>query len=245
MSPDARRTRRPRAKSFDSAPVPGTRIAGASAPSTREKSQTRTLVSDWVLNPYLAFLLLVGVGIATLRLEHSLRLGALWLVLLGTVLLYAESGRYRARYSILNLMRGGLIGLVIALPFCLLAQGFFYATASWLYASTDVLVLLERAVFIAPILEEGYFRGIVQNERGWLGGALMFGLVQGLYCLTCAPTFPLVIVGLVLGMFMFGILYAYVYRRYGLTASVGCHVMVNLVLLVLPAFVHRLTGFMI
>ncbi len=248
MSPDARRPPRPRTKTYETGSSTAAQLETPPAPARRApraKTSTRSLVSDWVLSPYLAFLLLVGIGVATLRLEHTLRLAVLWLVLLGTLLLYAETGKFKARYSILNLMRGGLIGLVVALPFYILARDFFLATAARLYGSTDVLVLLERAVLIVPILEEGYFRGIVQNERGWLDGALLFSLAQAIYFVSSVGVFPLVILGLVLGMFLLGLLYGHVYRRYGLTASVGCHIMVSFVLLVLPAFVEALTGFMI
>ena len=101
----------------------------------------RTLLGGWVLNPYLAFLLILGVGVATFRLEHHLRLTLLWLMLLGIVLLYAESGRLKADYSLLNLSRGALVGIIVALPFYLFAKDFFYATASRLYGVDDLQVL--------------------------------------------------------------------------------------------------------
>ena len=139
------------------------------------------LLGGWVLNPYLAFLLLLGIGVVAFRLEYQLRLAVLWLVLLVVVLLYADSGRLHGNYSLLNLARGVLVGTVVALPFYLFAKDFFYATAVRLYGVDDLLVLLERAVFLVPILEECFFRGIVQRERGLIDGALLFGLAQVLY----------------------------------------------------------------
>jgi membrane protease YdiL (CAAX protease family) len=199
------------------------------------------LLGGWVLNPYLAFLLFLGVGVATFRLEHHLRLTLLWLMLLVIVLLYAESGRLKASYSLLNLSRGALVGIIVALPFYLFANDFFYATASRLYGVDDWQVLLERAVFLVPILEESFFRGVVQRERGLLDGALLFGLAQGLYFVTGAYELPAVIAGVVLGMGLLGLLLGYLYKRYGLTASIACHVAVNLVLFVLPVLVEKLS----
>jgi membrane protease YdiL (CAAX protease family) len=159
--------------------------------------------------------------------------------MLSLVLLYAERERMRADYSLLNLTRGALLGTVVALPFYVFAEDFFYATASYLYGVDDVLVLLERAVFLVPILEESFFRGVVQNEQGLLDGALLFGLAQVLYFVPLVSAFPSVVIALALGMSLLGILYGYLYQRYGLTASISCHVAVNLVLLVLPPLLER------
>ncbi len=239
MRPDARRTRRPQTRKYEtanSAPIKSTAQREVKAKSQKPVA-ARTLLGGWALSPYLAFLLLAGIGLATFRVEHHLRLTVLWLVLLGLVLLYAEGGRLRGDYSLLNLMRGALVGMVVALPLYLFAKDFFYATASQLYGVTNLQVLLERAVFLVPILEESFFRGIVQRERGLLDGALLFGLAQALYFLSVVDAFPLVIAAVVLGSVLLGLLYGYLYQRYGLTASIACHVAVNLVLFELPALV--------
>jgi membrane protease YdiL (CAAX protease family) len=195
-----------------------------------------------VVSPYLAFLLVVGVGLATLRLDHQLRLALLWLVLLVLILLYAESGRLETNYSLLNLARGTLVGLIVSLPFFLFAQDFFYATALRLYGVDDLQVLLERTVLFVPVLEETFFRGMVQRERGLRDGALLFGLAQALYFVSVANVFPVVIGVVVAGMILLGLLYGYMYQHYGLTSSIGCHVAVNMVLLVFPAAVDAISA---
>ena len=123
MSPDARRTRPRPTKKYEQAEK-----TAVKSPKTRrgrdkrtQRPTTRGQVGDLVVNPYLAFLLLVGVGMATLRLDHQLRLALLWLVLLVLILLYAESGRLETNYSLLNLARGSLVGLIVSLPFFLFA----------------------------------------------------------------------------------------------------------------------------
>lgn len=215
-------------------------------PRPTRPAATQSWLGDWVMNPYLSFLLLCGIGLTTFRLAHSLRLTLLWLVLLVDVLLYAEGGRLKAEYSLLNLGRGLLVGAVVALPFYIFGKDFFQATALHLYGVTDlkgvtdVLVLMERAVFLVPILEEIYFRGIVQREKGILYGALFFGLAQALYFVPLAGQYSLVISAMSAGTAILGLLYGYLYQRYGLTASVGCHVAVNLVLLVFPTLLQRI-----
>lgn len=246
MRPDARRTRRPRSKRYEA-------MENLSAPSVRQETKGRvvepahahTLPNSWMLNPRLAFLLLFGVGIATFRLEHDIRLTLIWLVLLGLVLLYAETGRLKGDYSLLNLVRGATIGAVVALPFFLFNQKFFYATAARLYSVNDLQVLIERAVFLVPVLEGCFFRGMVQHERGLLEGALLFGLAQVLYFISAVNVYPAVIAAVVLGLTLLGFLCGYLYQRYGLTASISCHVAVNLVLFVLPAVVDKINAFLV
>ena len=244
MCPDVRRTRRRSVKRHKASGSLSSRLSAQQHARLDEPVTARTLMSGWALNPYLAFLLLVGVGVATLRLEHVLRLVGLWTVLLTVTLLYAESGHLKGDYSLMNLARGGLTGIVVALPFYLFAKDFFYATASYLYGVDDILVLLERAVFLVPILEECFFRGVVQYERGLLDGALLFGLAQLLYFVPFVSTFPLIVIAIALGAILLGLLCGHLYRRYGLTASISCHVAVNLVLLVLPPLVERVGAFL-
>ena len=243
MSPDARRTRRPPKRDFE------TEGSVPSAPRARQEARRRPrrsgsirpLSGGWALNPHLGFLLLAGVGLASIRLSHPLRLSLLWLVLLVLILLYAQSGRLKSDYSLLSVGRGALIGALVALPFYLFARDFFYSTASWLYSVNDLQVLLERAVFIVPLLEEGYFRGVVQRERGLVEGAVLFGLAQALYFVSAVKVYFAVIAAVVLGMILAGLLYGYLYKRYGLTASIAGHVALNFVLFVLPALAAQMT----
>jgi membrane protease YdiL (CAAX protease family) len=239
---DAKRVKRPRLTRYEASDT--FPVKPAVQPEATKRAEKRAVAhgaaGSWLLNPYLSFALLCGIGVTTLRLDRSLRLTLLWSVLLAMVLLHAESRRLKANYNLLNLVRGALVGAVVALPFYIFAKDFFYATASRLYGVSDLQVLLERAVFLVPILEESYFRGVVQREKGLLHGALFFGLAQMLYFIPLASAFSLVLGAVTVGMAMFGLLYGYLYQRYGLTASIACHVAVNFVLLVLPPLAGRI-----
>ncbi len=240
MSPDARRTGR-RTKRYENSTTLSKRSEGGRKSRGRAATgpSVRTMLGGWVLNPYLAFFLLLGVGLATFRLEHQLRLTVLWLLLMGVVLLYAETGRLKASYSLLNLARGALLGLIVALPLYLFVQDFFQGTSEWLYGVNDWQVLLERAAILLPIVEGAFFRGVVQRERSLIDGALLFALTQGLYVVHTASQFPAVVLSLTLGMGLLGLLYGYLNERYGLTASITCHAAVNMVLFVWPALADR------
>jgi hypothetical protein len=235
MSPDARRTKR-----YETSTARRKRSAGRRKSKGRASgSSVRTLLGGWVVKPYLAFFLLLGVGVATLRLEHQLRLTVLWVLLLGIVLLYAETGRLKGSYSLLNLGRGALLGLIVALPLYLFVRDFFLGTAEWLYAVSDWQILLQRAAILVPVVEGAFFRGIVQRERSLLDGAFLFAVAQGLYVAQAASQFPVVVFSVVLGMGLLGVLYGYLQQRYGLTASIACQAAVNMVLFVWPALADR------
>jgi len=246
MSPDARRTKRPRTRDYDVAGSPPG--ASSTRPESRRAGQSMSSAfrgGRWAQSPYLGYLLLVGVGIASLRLTHPVRLTMMWLVELVLVLLYAQSGKLKSNYSLSNLGRGLLVGIVVSLPLYLSAPNFFYATASWLYGVKDLQVLLERAVFIVPLLEGLYFRGAMQRERGLSQAALLFGLAQALYVLSAVNVFPLVIFAVMLGMVLIGLLYGFMFKRYGLTASIACQVAVSFMLFVFPALAAQVSGWLV
>ncbi len=244
MPADAKRVKRSRTTHYETSDAFPVRpvVQSEAAKRAEKRSAAHATAGSWVVNPYLSFALLCGIGVTTFRLNHSLRLTLLWSTLLVIVLLYAENRRLKANYSLLNLLRGALVGAVVALPFYLLAKNFFYATASRLYGVSDLQVLLERAVVLVPILEECYFRGVVQREKGLLHGALFFGLAQMLYFIPVAGAFSFVLSAVTLGMIVLGLLYGYLYQRYGLTASTACHVVVSFVLLVLPPLAGRISA---
>jgi len=241
MTPDAKRTSSRPHKVLERASNRKAPSGGARRRSrdSRRRSFRRTLAS-WVTNPHLAFLLVLSVGLATRRVEHQWRLAFLWLSLLLVVLLYAESGRLRATFSLANLARGALVGTVLSLPVFLLARSFLLATALRLYGTEHLTVLIERAVFLVPVLEESFFRGVAQRERGHWDAAVLYGLMQALYFLSAADVYPAVVVAVAAGSMIVGLLYSYVYQMFGLTASIGCHVAVSFVLLALPALLQGL-----
>jgi membrane protease YdiL (CAAX protease family) len=185
--------------------------------------------------------MLVGVGLATIHIQYEARLGLLWLMLLALLLIDGNSGRLKADYSLLNLGRGVLVGIIVALPFYLFASDFFYATASQLYGVADLFVLIERAIVLVPILEGCFFRGVVQREQGLAEGAVLFGLAQALYFVRADQVYVAVILAMVLAMTLAGFLYGYMYKRYGLTASIACHVAVNVVLFLGPVLADQLS----
>ena len=207
--------------------------------STRRRG--RRVEKAW-FDPYFAFLLFVGVGLGTWRLELQLRLTILWLTLLALVMVYAEERPMEAKYSLLNLGRGALVGLIVSAPLLLLAREFLNTTSARLYGTSDILLLFQRLVLLAAPIEELYFRGFVQRERGLVNGALLYGLASVVYFLPGRLGFWSVIALVALGMGLLGLAYGYIYQRYGLSASIACHMVANFVLLVLPSLLGQIAA---
>ena len=67
-------------------------------------------------DPYLAFLVFAGLGLGTWAMEPQVRLTILWIALAAAVLNYAQDERLELDYSLLNLGRGALLGLIVSLP---------------------------------------------------------------------------------------------------------------------------------
>ncbi len=191
-------------------------------------------------DPYLTFLIYAVVGLGTLRIGAEARLLILWLVLLGICLVYAEEKAIAMQYGLANLGQGAVVGLVISLPLLLLARDVLQTTSTRLFPWVSQAALFQSVVLLAAPIEGLYFRGFLQRERGLVGAALLYGLGQGILFLPGLGGFPAVLAALVVATALLGFIYGYVCQRYGLSASISCHAVVNLVLLFLPLALSNL-----
>ncbi|MFQ6014441.1 MAG: type II CAAX prenyl endopeptidase Rce1 family protein [Anaerolineae bacterium] len=192
-----------------------------------------------LVDPYFSFLFFVAVGAGSWRFPLPVRMTLLWVVLLVVVLLYSGRKALVARYSLLNLSRGVIAGLIISLPFLAFAQDFLLATGFRLFATSEPLLLFQRLVFIAAPLEEAYFRGFLQREKGLAQAALLNCLAGFVYFSPHTQEFLAVLAVVALGMGLLATIYGYAYERYGLTASVACHGTVNFIFFVIPPLLHQ------
>jgi membrane protease YdiL (CAAX protease family) len=193
------------------------------------------------LDPYFAFLIFVTFGLGTWRVEAEIRLTVLWVILLVLVLIYAETNPIRFNYSLIESGRGVVIGLIISLPFLFLARGVLSVTAVPLFPMPSLAARFRALVLLAAPVEELFFRGILQQERGIFHAALLYGLGGAVFFLPAAGLGgPLALIVIAAVMALLGFVYGYVYNRYGLSASMACHAVVNVVLLFVPALLDQL-----
>jgi membrane protease YdiL (CAAX protease family) len=209
--------------------------------SPRRKSKSRTSRSSRRdLDPYFAYLIFVGVGLGSLQVNPEIRLTLLWSILLALSLIYAGRKHVAARYSLANLGRGAIVGFIISLPFLLAARGVLNVSSTRLFPMPSQAALFQALIFVSAPVEELYFRGILQRERGLVSAAVLYGLAGTVFFLPVFRGFALILLAVVFSMGLLGFVYGYVCNQYGLGASIACHAMVNFVLLFLPPVLERL-----
>jgi membrane protease YdiL (CAAX protease family) len=209
------------------------------SPRRRSKSRSRKS-SRRDLDPYFAYLIFAGVGLGSLQVNPEFRLTLLWFTLLALSLIYAGRKPVAARYSLANLGRGAVVGTIISLPFLLAARGVLNASATRLFPMPSQAALFQALTFVSAPVEELYFRGILQRERGLLSASVLYGLAGAVFFLPVFRSFAFILLAVVFSMGLLGFVYGYVCNQYGLGASIACHAVVNFVLLFLPPVLERL-----
>lgn len=132
-----------------------------------------------------------------------------------------------------NLMWGIAFGLVLSIPLLAFGTITLGEITELIFPDMGVGVALAYLVFIIPMGETLFFRGILQqNQRFWETGLLSgFWQVFQFFPLINRGPYPLILGVMLL---MANIMYSYVKDRNGLAASWVCQITVNVVLLFLP-----------
>ena len=220
------------------------RRAGTSA----KAKQTKRGTNRFALDPYFAGLIFAAVGLGTLKLGTSPRLAILWSTLLGLWIAYREGQPMRLEYRVADIGRGAGIGLLVGLPLVLVTFRGLVAAIPILYVSTQSSSVLGASgtmifvslVLLAPLAEELFFRDVVQRERGFWIAITLYAAAGVIFYLPTAGEFPMVLGAVSGATAVLGILYAFLYERYGLTIALACHTAVNTALIFVPAIVAHL-----
>jgi membrane protease YdiL (CAAX protease family) len=197
----------------------------------------RTSARLTILEPYLLFLIFVGIGLGTVMLTLPVRLALLWSTLALLSLLYR--GRYAVEvgFSLPNVGRGALLGLVIALPVLAFLAGPLRAFMVRLYGTEDIVLLFYLVCFVSAPVEEFFFRGVIQDAKG---SSVSTGLYAATALLLFLPHTPLLVAFIMfVALGVLGIVYGYVREHYGLMAAIACHVVVGFILQIVPLLIER------
>ncbi|MCY3834117.1 MAG: CPBP family intramembrane metalloprotease [Chloroflexi bacterium] len=139
-----------------------------------------------------------------------------------------------------NLGWGALYGLLLGIPFLVfLSQHILAPAADQLFPNMTAGSLLAFLVFVMPIAETLFFRGLLQGLLAfWIVGLLatLWNIVLFFpvmwQSITEHQAVALVIVILLL---MMNLLYVYVRKRNGLAAAWICQIVTNLIILYIPS----------
>jgi membrane protease YdiL (CAAX protease family) len=191
-----------------------------------------------LLEPYLLYLILVGIGLGTVLLGQGTRLALLWVVLTALCLFYRAHHEVALDYTLRAIGRGALLGAVIAIPLMAFLFEPLRLFTERLYGTRELTLIFYQACFVAAPLEEYFFRGIVQSSKGSSVSIGLYALTALLYYLPHVPILAAFIVFVAMGLL--GVVYSYVREHYGLAAAIACHVAVVFILLVAPALLVNL-----
>lgn len=193
-------------------------------------------------DPTFGYLIGIALAIGTIALpddQRDLRFSILWLVIAGFGVLGWLVGSKAQRIgqeTPENLAWGVAFGLIIATPFLAVGGNTLNTAVTLLFFPMTSGTLLAYLVFVMPLAETLFFRGLLQEYYNfWIiavlssiwGAAFFFPLLD-------IATFPAVVLVLGLGLLMLNIIYGYVRQRNGLAAAWLCQIVVNLVLIFIP-----------
>ena len=138
-----------------------------------------------------------------------------------------------------NLGWGILYGVILGIPFLVfLSQHVLVPAADRLFPGMSSGSLLAFLVFVMPIAETLFFRGLLQSQLAiWIVGLLatLWNIVLFFPVMWHSVTeFPAVTTVIVILLLMMNLLYAYVRKRNGLAASWVCQIVANLIILYIP-----------
>ena len=188
-----------------------------------------------LLEPYFLYLILAAVGLGTVFLAQSTRLALLWTVLAVMGVLYQGMRPIDWRFSLPDVGRGALVGLVIGVPLLAFLSGSLQVYVERLYGTGDAAMLYYQACFVAAPAEELFFRGVVQTQRGISVSTALYAVTALVYFLGKAPLLGVFLAFVAMGIL--GFLFSYVADRYGLAAAVACHVAMGFLLQVMPSLI--------
>lgn len=137
-----------------------------------------------------------------------------------------------------NIAWGMGMGVLLGTPFILFLSGTFAAAARYMFPEMGAGTLLAYLVFVMPLAETLFFRGVLQQQLnfwvvGVLGGlwsVVLFFPVMWQQVLQS----PSVGVFLVVALLVMNLMYSYLRDRNGLAAAWICQIVTNLIMLFIP-----------
>lgn len=193
-------------------------------------------------DPTFGYLIGLALAVGLMALpddQRDLRYSILWMVIAGFgVLAWLFSNRipHIGQETPENASWGLVFGLIIAVPLLAVGGNTLTTTVNLLFMGMSWGTLLAYLVFVMPLAETLFFRGLLQEDYPFWVVGLLSSLWGGVFFfpLLDVGAYPAVIALLALALLMMNIIYSYVRQRNGLAAAWICQIIVNLVLIFIP-----------
>jgi hypothetical protein len=192
-------------------------------------------------DPTFGYLIAIALSVGLIPLvpaQTDLRYTLLWTVIAAFGVLSWLMGNSARIWTETpeNIAWGAIFGLIISIPLLIVGGATLHQTVRRLFVSMSAGETLAFLIFVIPLAETLFFRGVLQEIRTfWLVGILS-SVWSGLVFLPMLDVghFPAVAIVIGVALVMMNITYSYVRQRNGLAAAWVCQIVVNLVLLFLP-----------
>lgn len=187
------------------------------------------------IDPIFALLLYLAVALGTITLPITARYTILWSVLLLAGLILTLVDRPVNPIRSLDIFWGMGLGLAFSIPFLLLNWTGLGITSAMLYPFDHWESLFIALILIAPLAESLFFRGVLQEKRGYLISILGVGLSSILFFWPALYQHPVNFAVAVLVTTVFAAIYAFLKSSISLVAAVACQVILNLMIFMIPS----------
>lgn len=195
-------------------------------------------------DPFFGFLIAIAlsVGLTPLLPTHAdLRYTLAWGALAGVSVLSWLLGNSERidQEKPENIAWGVILGVLLGIPFLIfLREAILVRASQQMFPMMPAGTLLAYLVFVMPISETLFFRGLLQNQLVfWMVGLLatLWNIVLFFPVMwNSIITFPAVAVVIVVTLLMMNMIYVYVRERNGLAAAWICQIVANLIMLFIP-----------
>ncbi|MBE0689929.1 MAG: CPBP family intramembrane metalloprotease [Anaerolineae bacterium] len=217
--------------------------------SVRVPTSYRGSSNDPTFGYLIALALAVGLT-PVLPANGDMRYTLVWAVMAGFGVLGWLFGTFQRieQEAPENLAWGIIFGIIVGAPLLLVGGSALTTTVERLFSietagtlhALPAGVVLAYLVFVMPVAETLFFRGLMQERRAfWLVGALstVWSLVLFAPMLDLL-NFPGVAIMIGIALLLMNMIYSYVRERNGLAAAWLCQITVNILVLFVP-FISR------